>query len=245
MKTIGIKLADGTFYPILEEGTPKKRMLDLTTAKDNQTKVQIDLYRSENGSMEDAEYVDTLEVTKLNPHPNGEPELHLSVGLDEDNKLTAEVVDPETGKKSETEVTLVSRTLAEREETTDFGVKGAVAEDITDFSDQIIDLDSHGSIPEETTLSPEEMPDIKSDALEDMPFSFDHSEPHATSEMSESAGSSSSDNFEGVLPDFSELDKEIPVDDPTLESVDFSKKDDETVADTTETSSDISDDLST
>ncbi len=245
MKTIGIKLADGTFYPILEEGTPKKRMLDLTTAKDNQTKVQIDLYRSENGSMEDAEYVDTLEVTKLNPHPNGEPELHLSVGLDEDNKLTAEVVDPETGKKSETEVTLVSRTLAEREETTDFGVKGAVAEDITDFSDQIIDLDSHGSIPEETTLSPEEMPDIKSDALEDMPFSFDHSEPHATSEMSESAGSSSSDNFEGVLPDFSELDKEIPVDDPTLESVDFSKKDDETVADTTETSSDISDDFST
>ena len=56
MKTIGIKLADGTFYPVLEEGTPKKRMLDLTTAKDNQTKVQIDLYRSENGTMEDAEY---------------------------------------------------------------------------------------------------------------------------------------------------------------------------------------------
>ena len=99
MKTIGIKLADGTFYPVLEEGTPKQRMLDLTTAKDNQTKVQIDLYRSENGTMEDAEYVDTLEVTKLNPHPNGEPELHLSVGLDEENNLTAEVVDPETGKK--------------------------------------------------------------------------------------------------------------------------------------------------
>ena len=88
MKTIGIKLADGTFYPILEEGTSKKRMLDLTTAKDNQTKVQIDLYRSEDGSMEDAEYVDTLEITKLNPHPNGEPELHLSVGLDDEGHLS-------------------------------------------------------------------------------------------------------------------------------------------------------------
>mgnify|MGYP003309919781 CR=1 FL=1 len=65
MKTIGIKLADGSFYPILEEGEAKTRQLDLTTVKDGQTKVQIDLYRSESGTMEDAEYVDTLEVSKL------------------------------------------------------------------------------------------------------------------------------------------------------------------------------------
>ena len=51
MKTIGIKLADGSFYPILEEGTAKTYQLDLTTVKDGQTKVQIDLYRSESGSM--------------------------------------------------------------------------------------------------------------------------------------------------------------------------------------------------
>lgn len=85
MKHIGIKLADGTFYPILEEGTPATEKLDVTTVKDNQTKVQIDVYRSESGSMDDAEYVDTLEVTNLNAHPNGEPDLHLSVSLDENN----------------------------------------------------------------------------------------------------------------------------------------------------------------
>ena len=115
MKTIGIKLADGTFYPILEEGEPKSRALDVTTVKDNQTKVQIDLYRSETNSMVDAEYVDTLEVTNLNPHPNGEPDLHLSVSIDENNELKAEVIDAETGEKSEVQVQLVSRTLAERE----------------------------------------------------------------------------------------------------------------------------------
>src|SRR5574344_2678590 len=129
MKTIGIKLADGSFYPILEEGTPKKRILDLTTVKDNQTTVQIDLYRSDTGSMEDAEYVDTLQVTKLNPHPNGEPDLHLSVGLDENNELSAEVVDSETGKKSETQVQLVSRTLAERENPTNFEISDIPADD--------------------------------------------------------------------------------------------------------------------
>lgn len=115
MKTIGIKLADGTFYPILKEGEAQNHTLDVTTVKDNQTKVQIDLYRSETASMDDAEYVDTLEVTKLNPHPNGEPTLHLSLDLDENNELTAKVLDDETGEKSETQVSLVNRTLAERE----------------------------------------------------------------------------------------------------------------------------------
>ncbi|MBR0101530.1 MAG: Hsp70 family protein, partial [Treponema sp.] len=237
MKTIGIKLADGTFYPVLEEGTPKKRMLDLTTAKDNQTKVQIDLYRSETGSMDDAEYVDTLEVTKLNPHPNGEPELHLSVGLDENNNLTAEVVDPETGKKSETEVSLVSRTEAERAEPADFAITGSedatVADDSTEAgtdetlaadSNGIVDADHTSDNADETTFSPDDLPDINSSALEDMPFSFDHSEPHVTSEISPAAaGTSSAEGFKGELPDFSDLDNDIPVEDKTLESVDFSK----------------------
>lgn len=120
MKTIGIKLADGSFYPILEEGTAKTYQLDLTTVKDGQTKVQIDLYRSESGSMEDAQYVDTLEVSNLVPHPNGEADLHLSVALNEKNELDAKVIDEETGRKSETSVTLVSRTLAERANPTNF-----------------------------------------------------------------------------------------------------------------------------
>ncbi|MBQ9908480.1 MAG: Hsp70 family protein [Treponema sp.] len=223
MKTIGIKLADGTFYPVLEEGAPKKRMLDLTTAKDNQTKVQIDLYRSESGTIEDAEYVDTLEVTKLNPHPNGEPELHLSVGLDENNNLTAEVVDPETGKKSETEVNLVSRTEAERAEAADFGVASAVVSEETVAEN-----------PTDATFAPEELPEMGTTALEDMPFSFDHSEPNAAGNP---VSAPSSDNFEGELPDFSDLDDDIPVEDKTLESVDFNS--DETVASDASQSDDI------
>ena len=122
MKHIGIKLADGSFYPILEEGKPEKKLLDLTTVQDNQTTVQIDLYRSENDSMEDAEYVDTLEIKNLKPHPNGEPDLNLNISLNDNNELNAEVADPETGKKSETQVTLVSRTLAERNSAPNFAL---------------------------------------------------------------------------------------------------------------------------
>lgn len=46
MKEIGIKLADGSFYPIMEDGVPCKKNLVLTTVKDNQTRVVVDVYRT-------------------------------------------------------------------------------------------------------------------------------------------------------------------------------------------------------
>jgi len=192
MKKIGIKLADGSFYPILDEGTPKKRMLDLTTVKDNQTKVQIDLYRSELGSMEDAEYVDTLEVTNIVPHPNGEPELHLSVGLDDNNELTAEVIDPETGTKSETQVQLVSRTLAERDEPASFSLSEAnQPSSDSDFSFDDFELPTDSETPDslpadekaeepvlEETVEAKDPTDldpvIPQEDGSDVPFSFDN-----------------------------------------------------------------------
>ncbi len=198
MKTIGIKLADGTFYPILEEGSPKQRMLDLTTVKDNQTKVQIDLYRSENGTMDDAEYVDTLEVSTLNPHPNGEPELHLSVGIDENNELKAEVVDSETGTKSETQVNLITRSSQDRLQPNDFELADfelpSIAEDVTPEQDNnneqdnttaddhlqtVVDSLSEGNpldITPETIENIEPHTETESDLTEfdtEEPFSFD------------------------------------------------------------------------
>ena len=123
MKQIGIKLADGTFYPIMEEGKPVKKTLGLTTVNDNQTRVIVDVYRSKTGTMEDAEYVDSLQIDNLVAHPNGTADINLNIGLDENNKLNAEMIDPETGATSNANVTLVSRTLEERLEPTNYAVK--------------------------------------------------------------------------------------------------------------------------
>ena len=114
MKSIGIKLADGSFYPIMEEGSAQKKTLELTTANDNQTCVMVDLYRSKTCSMEDAEYVDSLQIENLVARPNGEADIKFTVSLDEDNQLSAKIVDCETGNESNTTITLVSRTLEER-----------------------------------------------------------------------------------------------------------------------------------
>ena len=114
MKTIGIKLADGSFYPVLEEGAVQEKTLDLTTAHNNQTRIMVDLYRSDTGKIDDAEYVDTLQIDNLLEHPNGEPDITFTVSLDKDNKLSAKIVDTETGAQSKSSITLVSRTLEER-----------------------------------------------------------------------------------------------------------------------------------
>ena len=98
MKTIGIKLADGSFYPVLEDNSNQEKTLDLTTANNNQTTVMVDLYRSSLCSMEDAEYVDTLQIDNLIEHPNGEPDITFTISIDENKKLSAKIVDKETGK---------------------------------------------------------------------------------------------------------------------------------------------------
>lgn len=127
MKTIGIKLADGSFYPVLEDNTPSEKNLELTTAHNNQTKIMVDLYRSASCSMEDAEYVDSLQIENLVARPNGEPSIAFTISIDEDNQLSARIVDEETGNASNTTITLVSRTLEERLVTDEYDISGATA----------------------------------------------------------------------------------------------------------------------
>ena len=161
MKTIGIKLADGSFYPILEEGTPRQTTLDLTTVNDNQTTVQVDLYRSETGSMKDAEYVDTMQIDNLVKHPNGEPDLSLTINLDENNKLSAEINDPESGAHSNITVTLVSRTLEERSNPTNFEINMPEDEGTTDTDraikpEELENLETDESVPPENAKTENE-----------------------------------------------------------------------------------------
>ena len=62
---VGIKLADGSFYPILEEGLASSKLLELTTVRDDQETVQLDLYKAIDGDEKTLEYVDTLLIENL------------------------------------------------------------------------------------------------------------------------------------------------------------------------------------
>ena len=151
---IGIKLADGSFYPVMEEGQPFSKKLELTTVRDDQTTVHLDLYRSATGSMEDAEYVDTLVVENLVPHPKQEHSLNLNINLDENNMLSAEIDDPETGTTTNSKVSLITleKEALAREPDYTLASEPDSLDDLDDFNFDS-DTEELSELPEEIDLS--------------------------------------------------------------------------------------------
>jgi len=78
---IGIKIADGTFYPILDKGIGGRKKLILTTVKDDQTSVQIDLYESDTKDLPSGRYVGSLLIEEVASSLAGEAEIDVIAGV--------------------------------------------------------------------------------------------------------------------------------------------------------------------
>ena len=169
---IGIKLADGSFYPVMEEGQPFSKKLELTTVRDDQTTVHLDLYRSATGSMEDAEYVDTLVVENLVPHPKQEHSLNLNINLDENNMLSAEIDDPETGTTTNSKVSLITleKEALAREPDYTLASEPDSLDDLDDFNFDS-DTEELSELPEEIDLSVDDIQNYE-DPLVDISENF-------------------------------------------------------------------------
>jgi hypothetical protein len=105
---IGIKLADGSFYPVLTQGQRNRKKLTLTTVRDNQETVQIDLFRGEGQRAEETEYIGTLMIEHIEPAPMKEPEVDVVLGLDESGNLEATASDAMTGESQSLSLNLES-----------------------------------------------------------------------------------------------------------------------------------------
>ncbi len=105
---VGIKLADGSFYPILEEGLASSKLLELTTVRDDQETVQLDLYKAIDGDEKTLEYVDTLLIENLLPRPKEEPTLSLTLAIDDDDVLSASIEEAESGESTSLSVSLLN-----------------------------------------------------------------------------------------------------------------------------------------
>jgi LysM repeat protein len=94
--TIGIKIANGGFYSIIEENSAVKKRLILTTVHDNQRSVQIDLYKTFTKTMADALYIGSLVVEKIKPQPKGEPSIEMIITSTPEGEITADAIDLDT-----------------------------------------------------------------------------------------------------------------------------------------------------
>jgi LysM repeat protein len=106
--SIGIKIANGEFYSVLEEGSSNKKRLILTTVHDGQSSVQIDLYRSAALTMADAAYIGSLVVESIAPRPRGEPSIELVIGFDGGDELNAAALDLDASSGGERQQLTVS-----------------------------------------------------------------------------------------------------------------------------------------
>jgi outer membrane biosynthesis protein TonB len=95
--TIGIKVANGEFYSIIDEDSNVKKRLVLTTVHDDQQSVQIDLYRSYAKTMADAVYIGSLVVEDIREKPKGEPSIEMIIACDAEGHISAEALDLDTG----------------------------------------------------------------------------------------------------------------------------------------------------
>jgi len=107
-ENIGIKVADGTIFPVVEEGFSGQKKLILTTVRDNQTAVQIDLYKGGGEKAEQSNYVGTLVIENIEPAPKGNPEVEVVLGVDDSGNLNARASDILTGEQQSLSVSLES-----------------------------------------------------------------------------------------------------------------------------------------
>jgi nucleoid-associated protein YgaU len=78
MAIIGMKIANGQFYPLLDETIAKKKKLVLAAAHDNQKSVQLDLYKSGLSSMADAQYLGSL-VVEIDTSREKDPSIEMTI----------------------------------------------------------------------------------------------------------------------------------------------------------------------
>jgi hypothetical protein len=119
--TIGIKIANGDFYPIITEGksTVKKRLV-LTTVHDGQENVQIDLFRSASNSMQDAQYIGSLVVEDIMPRPSGEASIEMIISCSADGMITADARDLDAGDDEHNTLSVSLKTLESQQRSHDF-----------------------------------------------------------------------------------------------------------------------------
>ncbi len=94
---IAIQVADGTFVPILSTANKSRRRLVVTTVRDGQTNLQVELFRASDESLADPQYVGSLMIQNIGEAPAGQPDVTVLLGVDDDGNLNATATDDSSG----------------------------------------------------------------------------------------------------------------------------------------------------
>jgi len=167
MSQIGIKLANHDFFPIINDisSLPIEKEVELTTVRDAQSTVQINLFRKDEGEVMD--YIGTLVIEDLKDTTCEDASILLSLHLDKEKNLKAQAVDKNTGNKQSFSISIENLKQSNLADF-DFDMEDSSLKDIDNFSVDDIDL-SFTDIPlgEDEAGDEERLEDGEQDEYED------------------------------------------------------------------------------
>jgi len=152
---IGIKIADGTYFPVLEENSSKRKRLILTTVNDNQSNVQIDLYKGEGEEFLNPSYVGSLTIDSIAPAEKGTPEIELKIGMNDENVLDAVAKDLASGTEESLSVSVASLPDENTYDVPEFSLDEDFDEDLSLDEDEL-DEDFENDVNEDFSPDPDE-----------------------------------------------------------------------------------------
>lgn len=122
-KSLGVKLHDGSFDPIIERNEQIPAYRDksgYSTVQDNQTSVRIEIYEGENEMAEENNFLGEFVLRDIAPRKAGEPNIEIEFEIDESGILHAEATDLDHGDTEDIRIedvfTMTDEEIADRRE---------------------------------------------------------------------------------------------------------------------------------
>ena len=105
---LGIRIANGTYFPILGEDEGKKKKIILSPVKEDQKDVKIDIFRGEGDGMFNPSYVASLILNNISHDGGRSVEIELIIGINQDRILDAEAYEPASDNRQFLSISLDS-----------------------------------------------------------------------------------------------------------------------------------------
>jgi molecular chaperone DnaK len=104
--TLGIETMGGVFTPLIERNAtiPTSKTEVFSTAADNQTAVDIQVYQGERKMAKDNRLLGKFTLTGIAPAPRGMPQIEVSFDLDANGILNVKARDKGTGREQSIEI---------------------------------------------------------------------------------------------------------------------------------------------
>ncbi len=121
--SLGVKTYGDVFTKLIKANTtiPVSKGMVFSTAEDNQTEVEIDVYQGEEEKIENNKLLGTFILGGINPAPMGEPRIEVTFNIDINGILKVSAIDLST--KNSKEITVLHSGLLENSEKEDLKKK--------------------------------------------------------------------------------------------------------------------------